>query len=182
MQYIRISVFLILFISAFSITEGMALSETDFQTIGSKYGVSPYLLLAISIVESQCGELTGTYEVQKVVDSTQLKFLRKIARHTKRDLSIFKGSRAGAMGYMQIVPSTFYTYAQDGDGDGMKDPLNPYDSLATAAYFLARTIAVKSNLRTALRSYNNSSVYCTKVLKLSDKLEFESKLAARQEE
>lgn len=131
-------------------------------------------------MESQAGELTGTYEVQKVVDSTQLKFLQKIARHTRRSISDFKGSRLGAMGYMQIVPSTFYTYAQDGDGDGMKDPLNPYDSLATAAYFLARTIAVKSNLRTALRSYNNSSVYCTKVLKLSNELELESKLAARR--
>lgn len=180
-QYARISVFLILLVCALSIPEGMALSETDFQTIGSKYGVSPYLLLAISIIESQRGELTGNHEVQKVVDSTQLKFLRKIARHTGRDISKFIGSRAGAMGYMQIVPSTFYIYAQDGDGDGIKDPLNRYDSLATAAYFLARTIALKSNLRTALRSYNNSSVYCRKVLKLSEKLEFESTFAAKQE-
>lgn len=179
-QYIRIGLPLILLVLVYNVSEGIALSETDFQTIGSRYGVSPYLLLAISILESQRGELTGTYEVQKVVDSTQLKFLHKIARHTGRNLSEFKGSHSGAMGYMQIVPSTFYTYAQDGNGDGLKDPLDPYDSLATAAYFLARTIAVKSNLRTALRSYNNSSVYCNRVLKLSSELALESKLAARR--
>ncbi|GAK57518.1 membrane-bound lytic murein transglycosylase [Candidatus Vecturithrix granuli] len=180
LPYVRTGLFLVLLVFVGNIPEGMALSETDFQTIGSRYGVSPYLLLAISVMESQAGELTGIYEVQKVVDSTQLKFLQKIARHTRRGISEFKGSRSGAMGYMQIVPSTFYTYAQDGDGDGIKDPLNSYDSLATAAYFLARTIAVKSNLRTALRSYNNSSVYCNKVLKLSSELELESKLAARR--
>jgi membrane-bound lytic murein transglycosylase B len=83
------------------------------------------------------------------------------------------------MGYMQIMPSTFYTYAQDGDGDGIKDPLNPYDSLATAAYYLARTIAVKKSLRTAIKNYNNSSIYCERILNLSRKLELESKLAAQ---
>jgi len=166
-----------------AITQGYAespLKESDFQRIGSKYGVSPYLLLAVSVVESQGGELLGKYQVSKVVDSTQLAYLKKIARHTGRDISEFKGSYAGAMGFMQIVPSTFHTYAQDGDGDGLKDPLNPHDSLATAAYFLARTIAIKKNVRGALRSYNNSAVYGEKVLKLSQKLELETTFAARK--
>ena len=81
---------------------------------------------------------------------------------------------------MQIVPSTFYTYAQDGNGDGVKDPLTPLDSLATAAYYLARTIAVKGNLRSAIRTYNNSDIYCAEVLKLSQDLELNSTFAARQ--
>lgn len=176
----RIGLFLVLLVFTCNVPEGMALTETDFQKIGSKYGVSAYLLLAISIIESQSGEITGTYEVQKVTNQTQLQFLKKIARHTGRAITEFKGSRAGAMGYMQIMPSTFHTYAQDGDGDGIKDPLNPYDSLATAAYFLARTISVKDNIRTALRSYNNSTVYCNKVLSLADSLKLESKLAAKR--
>ncbi len=156
------------------------LKEADFQRMGSKYGVSPHLLLAVSLVESQGGELLGKHEVSKVVDRTQLTYLKKIARHTGRDISEFKGSSAGAMGFMQMVPSTFYTYAQDGDGDGLKDPLNPHDSLATAAYFLARTIAIKKNVRGALRSYNNSTVYCENVIKLSQKLELETTFAARK--
>ncbi len=148
--------------------------------MGSKYGVSPHLLLAVSIIESQSGELLGKYEVSKVVDNTQLAYLKKIARQTGRDVSEFKGSSAGAMGLMQIVPSTFHTYAQDGDGDGVKDPLNPHDSLATAAYFLARTIAIKKNVRIALKSYNNSTMYCESVVTLSQQLESETTFAARE--
>ncbi len=164
---------------AFYVSQVFALSDLDFQSVGTKYGVSPYLLQAISIVESQDGELLGEFQVSEVVDETQLEFLKKIAWHTGRSLSEFKGSYAGAMGHMQIVPSTFYIYAQDGDGDGIKDPLNPYDSLATAAHFLARNIALKNGMRAALRRYNNSAVYCQKILKLYRQLELESKFASR---
>ncbi|MBD3308436.1 transglycosylase SLT domain-containing protein [candidate division KSB3 bacterium] len=157
-----------------------ALSDADFQRIGNKYGVSPYLLLAISIVESQSGELLGKHEVRSVVKHTQLKFLQKIAAHTGRKVSEFRGSSAGAMGYMQIMPSTFYTYAQDGNGDGIKDPLHPLDSLATAAYYLAYRIASKKNLKTALKSYNNSDHYCDKVLQLASQLELDHQVAARE--
>jgi len=167
-------------VSSQALAEEETLTESDFQQIGSRYSVSPYLLLAISEIESQHGTLLGKHEVRDVVNPKQLRYLEKIARHTKRDISEFSGSSAGAMGHMQIVPSTFFTYGQDGDGDGIKDPLNPLDSLATAAYFMARTIAVKGNLRAALKSYNNSSVYCNEVLALSEKMEMESTFAAKQ--
>jgi membrane-bound lytic murein transglycosylase B len=160
--------------------EDETLTEADFQRVGSKYGVSPYLLLAISEVESQHGTLLGKNEIREVVNPRQLRYLEKIARHTKRDISEFFGSAAGAMGHMQIVPSTFYTYGQDGNGDGIKDPLDPQDSLATAAYFLARTIAVKGSLRTAIKGYNNSSAYCNEVLALSKQMEMESTFAAKK--
>ncbi len=156
------------------------ITEADFQRIGSMYGVSPYLLLAVSIIESQGGRVLGIHEVRNVVNNKQLKYLQRIADRTNRDISEFKGSRAGAMGYMQIVPSTFYTYAQDGNGDGVKDPLNHLDSLATAAYFLARSIATKGGLRPAIKLYNNSNAYCNQVLALSKHLELENTFAARQ--
>lgn len=156
------------------------MSEADFQIVGRKYGVSPALLQAIALVESQHGELLGKYIVTEVIDDVQLKFLKKIARHTGRDISTFKGSYRGAMGYMQIMPSTFYTYAQDGDGDGTRDPLNPYDSLATAAHYLARSIAVTNTVKEALRKYNNSAAYCDKVLTLQAQLAgMENPLAAK---
>ncbi len=169
---------LVLIVSICGASQASALSESDFQRIGSRYGVSPHLLLAISIVESQKGGLLGKHKVESVVGNTQRKFLRKIAQHTGRDISEFKGSYAGAMGYMQIIPSTFYMYGQDGDGDGTKDPLNPLDSLATAAYFLAHNMASNNNLKTAVKRYNNSLAYCEKVLKLSRTLELESTLVS----
>jgi len=162
------------------LSQVFALSDTDFQEIGNKYGVSPYLLQAISIVESQNGTLTGKYQVSEVVDQTQLKYLRKIARHTGRPLSGFYGSHAGAMGYMQFIPSTFYKFAQDGDGDGVKDPLNDHDSLATAAYYLATKLSKTKSKVVTLRHYNNSRMYGRKVLSLYRQLEANSKLVSRQ--
>jgi membrane-bound lytic murein transglycosylase B len=156
-----------------------ALSTADFQTIGRRYGLSPYLLEAIALVESQHGELAGEYTVSDVVSGSQLTFLRKIAQHTGRALADFKGSYRGAMGYMQIMPATFHTFAQDGNGDGIRDPLDPYDSLATAAYYLARQIALADDdMRVALKKYNRSDSYCTRVLALVQQLEAESQLAS----
>jgi membrane-bound lytic murein transglycosylase B len=166
MKYIKTSVIMVSVCWMCQVSHGLALSGSDLQTIGRRYGVSPHLLRAISMVESQSGELLGEYEVRQVVDHTQLKFLKKIARYTGRSISDFKGSDRGAMGYMQIIPSTFYMYAQDGDGDGVKDPLNAHDSVATAAYYLARELAKKNSTKAALKSYNNDTDYCEKILTL----------------
>ncbi len=155
------------------------LSESDFEVIGDRYGVPFNLLRAIVIIESQEGRVPGSFEVSKIVDSTQLKFLRKIAQHTGRSISDFKGSSTGTMGYMQFMPATFYYYAQDGNGDGIKDPLNPYDSLATAAYFLAQEIAKKKGIQAALKSYNNSPASYEKILQLYWKLEADNKRTSR---
>ena len=181
MDSIKTIVTMVLMFLTVCVSEAFALSDTDFQAFGRKYGVSPHLLQAISIVESQKGDLMGKFEVRKVVDGTQLSYLKKIAQQTGRSVSEFKGSYAGAMGYMQIMPATFYEYAQDGNGDGVRDPLNPYDSLATAAYYLARNIAKKENMRAALRRYNNSALYCEKVLALYQQLELESQVASSEQ-
>lgn len=175
----RITIFLL---AAFIIVaqyplSSFALSEVDYQSFGTKYGVSPQLLRAIAITESREGKLLGIHLVKDVASGVQLKYLKKIAEYTDRALSEFIGSRAGAMGYMQIIPSTFHYYAQDGDGDGIKDPLNDYDSLATAAYFLAVRIAKREELYRAIRDYNNSTTYCRHVLSLYIKLEAETKFA-----
>jgi membrane-bound lytic murein transglycosylase B len=161
----------------FCVSQTLALTEEDFQFFGRRYGVSPYLLRAISIVESREGRLTGSYLVQDVGNAIQLKYLQKIAESTGRSMAEFKGSHAGAMGYMQIIPSTFFYYGQDGNGDGMKDPLNDYDSLATAAYFLARRIAKQDELYQAIQDYNPSTNYCQKVLRIYVKLEMETRFA-----
>lgn len=161
----------------FGISQTLALTDADFQFFGRRYGVSPCLLRAISIVESREGQLTGTYLVQDVVGVVQLKYLKKIAAMTDRSVAEFKGSYAGAMGYMQIMPSTFFYYSQDGDGDNVKDPLNDYDSLATAAHFLARRIAKRDELYEAIQDYNNSTYYCQRVLRIYIKLEMETRFA-----
>ena len=45
-------------------------------------------------------------------------------------------SSAGAMGWMQFIPSTWAAYGVDANGDGRKDPYNPVDAICAAARYL----------------------------------------------
>jgi membrane-bound lytic murein transglycosylase B len=50
-----------------------------------------------------------------------------------------RGSWAGAMGHFQFMPSTFITYAVDGDGDGKIDIWNNFtDAAHSAANYLSK--------------------------------------------
>lgn len=166
-------------VSTITPTATHILPESDIRIIADRYGVPFNLLRALGIISSQDGRILGSYEVRNVASSRQLKFLKKIAQCTDRPISDFTGSSSGAMGYMQFLPATFYYYAQDGDGDGIKDPLNPYDSVATAAYFLAREIAKKESIQAALKSYSNSPSVSEKILKLYRELESEKTHTSR---
>ncbi|MEI8084011.1 MAG: lytic transglycosylase domain-containing protein, partial [Actinomycetes bacterium] len=68
-------------------------------------------------------------------------------------------SAAGAQGMMQIMPEVWQVYGVDADGNGVKDPFNPADSIATAAVincFLAKEVASVKGDRIELRlaAYN----------------------------
>jgi hypothetical protein len=75
------------------------------------------------------------------------------------------GGRSGwarAMGPMQFIPSTWDTWAADGNGDGRADPENVYDATAAAADYLCadgRDLSAQNGLTEAILSYNNSARY-----------------------
>ena len=50
-----------------------------------------------------------------------------------RNLSV---SSAGAVGWMQFLPSTWKQWGVDANGDGVADPYNPVDAIFTAARYL----------------------------------------------
>ena len=72
-------------------------------------------------------------------------------------------SSAGAMGWMQFLPSTWRTYGVDANGDGKRDPYNPTDAICAAARYL-RAAGGKSDLRRALFAYNHAAWYVDEVL------------------
>ena len=47
-------------------------------------------------------------------------------------------STAGALGWMQFIPSTWRMYGVDANDDGRKDPYNPVDAICAAARYLQR--------------------------------------------
>ncbi|MFE9407872.1 lytic transglycosylase domain-containing protein [Streptomyces sp. NPDC006704] len=76
-----------------------------------------------------------------------------------------------AVGPMQFIPSTWATWAQDGNGDGRKDPNNVFDAALAAGVYLcadARNLAVPADLKRAVLSYNHSADYLRTVLSWLD--------------
>jgi membrane-bound lytic murein transglycosylase B len=119
------------------------------------YQLPNQLLSAVYFVETSNGTILGTTQVETVLSKTDMQFLQKIARHTKRSLGEFYGSSKGCIGPFQFKPETWYRFKQDGDGDGVRDPLNFYDAAATAALYLAREIALRG-VDTALARYGGA--------------------------
>jgi hypothetical protein len=77
-----------------------------------------------------------------------------------RNLSV---SSAGAVGWMQFLPSTWKTWGVDANGDGVADPYNPVDAIFSAARYLHAAGASKS-VPTAIFAYNHASWYVQSVL------------------
>jgi membrane-bound lytic murein transglycosylase B len=74
---------------------------------------------------------------------------------------------ARAMGPMQFLPGTWARYAADGDGDGVADPQNLYDSTLAAARYLCSgglNLRDPSQVMSAILRYNNSMAYAQNVL------------------
>jgi Transglycosylase SLT domain/Peptidase family M23 len=77
-----------------------------------------------------------------------------------RNLSV---SSAGAVGWMQFLPSTWKEWAVDANGDGVADPYNPVDAIFTAARYL-HAAGASTNLSGAIFAYNHADWYVQSVL------------------
>jgi membrane-bound lytic murein transglycosylase B len=72
-----------------------------------------------------------------------------------------------AVGPMQFIPSTWRSFAADGNGDGAADPHNLYDAALAAARYLCRAsggLSGDGGLRSAYLAYNRSNAYVEYVL------------------
>ena len=72
-------------------------------------------------------------------------------------------SSAGAVGWMQFLPSSWETYGLDANGDGRKDPYNPVDAICAAAHYLKVAGGTK-DLYGAILAYNHADWYVQEVL------------------
>jgi soluble lytic murein transglycosylase-like protein len=72
-------------------------------------------------------------------------------------------STAGAVGWMQFMPSTWLQYGVDALNAGYADPYNPVDAVFAAARYL-RAAGAATNLHAAILAYNHSEEYVESVL------------------
>ena len=75
-------------------------------------------------------------------------------------------SSAGAVGWMQFMPSTWARWGIDANGDGVADPDNPTDAIFSAARYLAGC-GGQYDITRAVYCYNHSSTYVSDVLRLA---------------
>jgi murein DD-endopeptidase MepM/ murein hydrolase activator NlpD len=75
-------------------------------------------------------------------------------------------SSAGALGWMQFIPSSWLRWGMDGDGDGVADPWDPEDAVYAAARYLAAAGA-HEDLSRAIFAYNHAQWYVDDVLRLA---------------
>lgn len=114
-----------------------------------RYGVQPHYLVAFWAVESNYGSATGGFSVLDALatlafDPRRSDFFRRELLTALRIIDEghiqperMSGSWAGAMGQLQFLPSVFYEYGVDGDGDGRIDIWNSLpDIFHSAANFL----------------------------------------------
>jgi hypothetical protein len=104
-----------------------------YQACGSQYSIPWEILASINKIETNFGQLANVT------------------------------SSAGAIGWMQFLPSTWEAYGVDANGDNLKDPGNPVDAICAAARYL-RAAGGDSDLRRAIFGYNIANWYVDEVV------------------
>lgn len=160
-------------------------------SIASKYGVDPYVLVSIVGVESNYGDyhseftvFNSLYTIVKSIPrrslwaSKELGEFLKLCYDNDIDPHSIGGSYAGAFGYGQFIPSSFNHYAVDFDGDGVRHHLQWPDVLASVANYLVKNgykpgnknFNKGSNIYKSIYAYNHSDNYVRVILELRDSI------------
>ena len=72
-------------------------------------------------------------------------------------------SSAGALGWMQFIPSSWRAYGVDANKDGKKDPYNPVDAIFAAGRYL-KAAGYGQDVRRAIFAYNHADWYVDSVM------------------
>src|SRR4051794_8037901 len=114
-----------------------------------KFRVPPFLL---SIYQAAGIEYGVRWEVLAAINEIETDY--------GRNLNV---SSAGALGWMQFMPSTWKMYGVDANKDGRKDPYNPVDAIFAAARYL-KAAGYSQDVRRSIYAYNHADWYVDSVL------------------
>ncbi|HMJ94443.1 MAG TPA: lytic murein transglycosylase, partial [Thermoleophilaceae bacterium] len=114
-----------------------------------KFRVPPFLL---SIYQAAGIEYGVRWEVLAAINEIETDY--------GRNLNV---SSAGALGWMQFMPSTWKMYGVDANKDGRKDPYNPVDAIFASARYL-KAAGYEQDVRRSIFAYNHADWYVDSVL------------------
>ncbi len=115
----------------------------------SKFRIPPFLLPIYQAAGTQYGI---RWEVLAAINEIETDY--------GRNLNV---SSAGALGWMQFIPSSWRMYGTDANKDGEKDPYNPVDAIFAAARYL-KAAGADQDLRRAIFAYNHADWYVDSVM------------------
>jgi hypothetical protein len=115
----------------------------------NKFRIPPFLLPIYQAAGTQYGI---RWEVLAAINEIETDY--------GRNLNV---SSAGALGWMQFIPSSWRTYGIDANRDGEKDPYNPVDAIFAAARYL-KAAGGDKNLHRAIFAYNHADWYVDSVI------------------
>jgi membrane-bound lytic murein transglycosylase B len=164
-------------------------NQQELNASAKNIKVDPFLILSIIGVESNYGLHKGEFTVFNAL-YTQIAKMPRRAKWAKKELIEFliycyndnipphsiKGSYAGAFGYGQFIPSSFNTYAADGNGDGIRKPDEWSDVFASVGNYLVKNGYPVNNpsdqekVYQSVFAYNHADNYVKAVLELRDEL------------
>jgi membrane-bound lytic murein transglycosylase B len=136
-------------VSSRRVTDGqshLAAQAAALATIETKYGVPKEILVSIWGNETDFGGALGSFNLFEALATlaydgarmdfgkTELLAALKLVQQEGLDPKQMPASWAGAIGQLQMLPSTYLKSAADGDGDGKRDLFHSApDALASAA-------------------------------------------------
>ncbi len=153
--------------STFSVVVGVfTLPSADFPNADGLALAQAWTSPPAQPVELSYGELLDVWQKAGAaygVPWNVLAAINKIESNFGRNMG---PSSAGAIGWMQFMPSTWLRWGTDADGNGLADPWNPVDAIYSAARYLAASGASR-DIRQAVFSYNHAWWYVNDVMQLA---------------
>ena len=161
------------------------------QTVCDEYKVDPFIIVTIAGIESNYGSHHSQYSVFNSLYS-QIHDMPKRAKWASKELAEFikycyndhldpqeiGGSYAGAFGFGQFIPSSFNNFSVDFNEDGVRQPYDWPDVLASIANYLRRN-GYKPNSNNydrdgdiwkSIYAYNHANNYVMAVLELKNEI------------
>ena len=183
-----------IFVKESRINAGAKFYKENFElikSVSSEYNVDPFIIVTIAGIESNYGSHHSQYSVFNSLYS-QIHDMPKRAKWASKELAEFikycyndqldpqeiGGSYAGAFGFGQFIPSSFNNYSVDFNEDGVRQPYDWPDVLASIANYLRRN-GYKPNSKNfdkdgdiwrSIYAYNHANNYVMAVLELRNKI------------
>jgi len=183
-----------IFVKESRINAGAKFYKENFElikSVSSEYNVDPFIIVTIAGIESNYGSHHSQYSVFNSLYS-QIHDMPRRAKWASKELAEFikycyndqldpqeiGGSYAGAFGFGQFIPSSFNNYSVDFNEDGVRQPYDWPDVLASIANYLRRN-GYKPNSKNfdkdgdiwrSIYAYNHANNYVMAVLELRNEI------------